>query len=76
MMTKPDWLVRREREVPHAYRRCVNCEHAGDPCGMTNNLGASIGRVRMYQCSLHPSIRFYFRTYACVDYKYGPKGIE
>lgn len=75
-MAKPSWLVRREQEVPHAYKRCVNCKHAGEPCGTTNNLGTGIGRVRMYRCRKHPGIQFYFRTYACVDYEYGPTGIE
>ena len=73
-MPKPDWLVRRENEVPHKYKMCINCKHVGDACGFTNNLGKGIGRARMYECRKHPTVRLYFRTYACTDYDYGPTG--
>lgn len=68
-MPKPEWLRELERKPRRVYHMCINCIHAGDPCGLTNNLGKGIGRVKMYQCKIHPTVKFYFKTYACEDYK-------
>lgn len=68
-MPKPEWLVRRESEVRRAFKHCVTCEHKGAQCGLTNNLGKGRGRLPMYECSLHPTVRFYEDTYACEDYQ-------
>jgi hypothetical protein len=67
-MAKPGWL--KEREAEHRkFRRCMTCRHAGPAVGQTNYLGSGVGRLTMYQCSLHPTIRFWRETYACEDWE-------
>lgn len=75
-MPKPAWLTRRESELPRTYKRCMTCRHVGDPCGLTNNLGKGIGRMTMYACKLHPTVRLYYRSYACEDYEQGDNAIS
>ncbi len=47
----------------------MDCRHKGEPCGFTNNVGN--GRLPMYRCRLHPSIKFYDGTIACEHYEKG-----
>jgi len=66
-MPKPAWLKTNERA--RAFKHCINCKHKGDPCGLTNNLGNGRGRVQMFQCKKHPTIKFYCDTLACETYE-------
>ena len=52
------------------YRRCVNCKHKGEPCGLTNYIDKQYKRATMYRCRLHPQVMpFHFKTLACEDYE-------
>lgn len=68
-MSKPDWLVEKERAMPHRFKKCINCRNKGEVCGLTNNLGKGRGRLKMYRCKEHPSIQFYDGIDACEDYE-------
>ena len=50
------------------FRRCVNCDAGGDVCGQTNYIPGT-GRLDMYRCRRHPTVRFYRETYACEDFR-------
>lgn len=73
-MSKPEWLRKRGFVPVRRYKLCSECRHVGKPCGYTNNTGH--GRMVMYECSLHPSIKLYKETYACEDYERGDNGIS
>lgn len=66
-MPKPSWIDDRRQESERLARlpKCVNCAHAGEPCGYTNR--TSKGRRPMYRCKLHPEQVFHEDTYACED---------
>lgn len=66
-MPKPEWLKR--NEMHRKFKKCINCKHKGEACGLTNNMGKGIGRIPMYRCRKHPSILFYDGVYACEDYE-------
>lgn len=69
-MSKPEWLVEQERyrEQRLRFRRCMNCTAGGDFCGQTNYI-PKVGRLNMYKCRKHPSVKFYRDTYACEDFE-------
>lgn len=69
-MTKPDWMKRREGPMAGVlkFRRCINCQVGGDVCGQTNYISGE-GRLNMYRCRKHPTVRFYRHTYACEDFE-------
>jgi hypothetical protein len=66
---KPDWLKKKESEIPRAYKKCVDCKNKGDVCGRTNYAGPGRGRLPMYRCKRHPWIEFHEETLACEDYE-------
>lgn len=68
-MGKPEWMKERERTrlVGLRFRRCINCSAGGDVCGQTNYI-PNVGRLNMYRCRKHPSVKFYRETYACEDF--------
>lgn len=66
-MSKPDWLVDKER-TRMRFRRCVKCDAGGDVCGQTNYI-PKVGRLNMYQCRRHPTVKFYRDTIACEDFR-------
>lgn len=70
MAGKPDWLREKERSQSDRlrFRRCMNCAVGGDMCGQTNYI-PKVGRLNMYQCRKHPSVKFYRDTYACEDFE-------
>lgn len=70
MAGKPDWLVEHERlRAEHLrFRRCMNCSAGGDICGQTNHI-PKVGRLNMYRCRKHPTVKFYRDTYACEDFE-------
>lgn len=69
-MSKPDWLVDHERARIDVlrFRRCINCDAGGDLCGQTNYI-PKVGRLNMYRCRRHPTVKFYRDTYACEDFR-------
>lgn len=69
-MPKPDWLREREgeRDRRRPFKRCMNCEVGGDVCGQTNYLPKE-GRLNMYRCRKHPTIKFWRDTLACEDFR-------
>lgn len=60
-MPKPEWLKNNERL--RKLKRCIYCEHRGQPCGYTKNAGH--GRMVMYQCNKLPNQKFHEETFAC-----------
>lgn len=70
MAGKPDWLVEQERLRTERlrFRRCMNCSAGGDICGQTNHI-PKVGRLNMYRCRKHPTVKFYRDTYACEDFE-------
>ena len=65
-MPKPEWL--QERDRIRNVKRCMTCAAGGDPCGTTTYL-AGRGRLTMYRCRKHPTIKFWHDTLACEDYE-------
>ena len=58
----------RFRSERNEFKRCVNCSAGGDPCGQTNYI-PKVGRLTMYQCRRHPTVKFYRYTLACEDFE-------
>lgn len=71
LMAKPDWMKERESRLMIAFRKCITCDAGGDVCGQTNYIPGT-GRLNMYRCRRHPTVRFYRDTLACEDYS--PRG--
>lgn len=67
-MSRPGWMRDRDKVSPLRLRHCVNCDAGGQPCGQTNNIPGE-GRLTMYRCNRHPTVRFYRHTLACEDFR-------
>lgn len=62
-MPKPEWLVQHEMQPVFHAKLCIDCEHVGDPCGLTAD-----GKSVMCRCALHPTVKLHAKTKACTDY--------
>ena len=70
-MPKPDWLVAREAqsEMERRLKHCIRCKHRGPIVGETNYIDKVFKHQPVYQCALHPTVKFHLFTLACTDYE-------
>lgn len=70
-MGKPDWLVAREaqNEMERRLKHCIRCKHRGPVVGETNYIDKNLKRQPVYQCAIHPTVKFHLFTLACTDYE-------
>lgn len=70
-MGKPDWLVAREAqsEMERRLKHCIRCRHRGPMVGETNYIDKELKHQPVYQCAIHPTVKFHLFTLACTDYE-------